>query len=100
MNSKSDIGHFSADNYGDRMTRKAAPSGTRTKFLAVNENRATAWMPTIEDFKDDRWEEIYEGAAEFIETKILKDTSTAVSSRGSSDVDEVQMFDSVILLSD
>ncbi|TFK69003.1 hypothetical protein BDN72DRAFT_959847 [Pluteus cervinus] len=60
-------GFFSSDNYGDHTKRQTDPQTGRA--ITVNINRATCYIPTIKNFKDEHWEKIYEGAKEFFEQK-------------------------------
>jgi len=52
-------GHFSADNYSDKVECVEIPSGRR-KFKQRRDNHAMQYVTTVKAFKKDYWNDIFE----------------------------------------
>jgi hypothetical protein len=90
-------GFFSADNYGDKIT-KVTKDG-RTKH--VNNRQATQYVATIEAFEDRHWEGILEAVREILsEGSKKRKRSKSISSRASSEFEEAELEENYILISD
>jgi hypothetical protein len=50
----SPAGHFSADNYSDKVKHTKIP-GNHGKFKQSRDNRATQYVATVKSFKEDQW---------------------------------------------
>jgi hypothetical protein len=88
--------YFSADNYGDRVTRK---KGSHGRWKNVAERRATAFMPTIKAWTQERWDEIIAEAKSFLPEKKKKNRGRS-GSRASSEGIDVDVEDDIIIVSD
>jgi hypothetical protein len=90
---KGPAGHFSADNWGDIKTRDGKGPTKLTR-------RATKWLSSLKKWDDDKWEELRAAAAVWQEEKKKR---AATSSRGTSEVDEMEVIeveDDVVVVSD
>lgn len=85
--------HFSVENWGDRAISVSSTSDERK----LN-RRATKYVPTVQKWDQERWDELKQAASEFVEVSSRK---RAASSRSASEVDDVMLSDEeVIIVSD
>ena len=94
-------GFFSADNYGDKITKVTGKDG-RTKH--VNNRQATQYIRTIEAFEDRHWKSILEAVREVLNEGSKRKRSKSLSSRASSEFDreeaDSEVEENYILISD
>ena len=86
--------YFSADNYGDRVTRT---KGSHGRWKNVAEWCATAFMPTIKGWTQERWDEIIAKAKSFLPEKKKKNRGRSGSHASSEGID---IEDDIIIVSD
>ncbi|KAJ6623230.1 hypothetical protein B0H10DRAFT_2187142 [Mycena sp. CBHHK59/15] len=86
-------GEFSAENWGDIKTRASKTKNAITR-------RATKFLSAVQKWDDERWEELRAAAAEWVDKKKVR----ASSSRGTSEVEDMEDTEDeepeVIVLSD
>ncbi|KAJ6531552.1 hypothetical protein B0H10DRAFT_2150473 [Mycena sp. CBHHK59/15] len=96
-NPNSPANHFSIDNYDDTLEIIQTANGKKKKLV----RRATKFLPTVQKWDDAHWEEVIEGAKEFMEVSSRKRAQTA-SRSGSEAGDDMILSDddTVMVLSD
>ncbi|KAF5374165.1 hypothetical protein D9615_008849 [Tricholomella constricta] len=96
---------FSGAKYGDSFER-GAPSSSKGKSKAKFNNRATQYLPTIKNFDDRKWEDIFATVREFLDNQASKkkkkgkfaERKRAASSDG--DIDDIEVPAEYVLESD
>ncbi|KAJ6587717.1 hypothetical protein B0H10DRAFT_1961371 [Mycena sp. CBHHK59/15] len=87
-------GEFSDDNWGDIKTRTS-----RTTQIKVT-RRATKFLSALKKWDDARWDELWATAAEWVEKKRTRTTSSSHGTSDAEDMEEVEEEPEVIVLSD
>ncbi|KAF5375577.1 hypothetical protein D9615_003419 [Tricholomella constricta] len=95
---------FSGAKYGDSFER-GAPSSSKSKSKAKFNNRATQYLPTIKNFDDRKWEDIFSTVTEFLDNQASKKKKGKVAERkraasSDGDIDGFEVPEEYVLESD